>query len=98
MVLKIERVMTPVSRDLQFIHGFHKFSREEIEDTLKDTDKDLFINFRDKKITYDQLKARVADRMGIASYKVFDDIKNLLHPGLLKRLEKLKERQDAIQA
>jgi hypothetical protein len=30
--------------------------------------------------------------MGIATYKVFDDIKDMLHPGLLQRLEKLKAR------
>ncbi len=45
--------MTPVARDLQFIHGFDKFTREELEDVLNDSDKDLFISFRDKKISYD---------------------------------------------
>ena len=45
--------MTPVARDLQFIHGFDRFTREELEDVLKDSDKDLFLQFRDKAITYD---------------------------------------------
>ncbi len=98
MIIKIERVLTPVSRDLQFIHGFYQFSREEIEDTLQSSDKDLYLQFRDKKITYDQLKARIAERQGIATYKVYDDIKCLLNPALLKRLDQIKARQDQIMA
>lgn len=90
--------MTPVARDLQFIHGFDKFTREELEDILNDSDKDLFLNFRDKVISYDQLRARVAERQGIATYKVFDDIKELLHPGLIARLQKMKDRQKRITA
>ena len=50
------------------------------------------MNFRDKIISYDQLRARVAERRGIAVYKVFDDIKAMLHPELLARLQKMKER------
>ncbi len=84
--------MTPVARDLQFIHGFDKFTREELEDILADSDKDLFLNFRDQVISYDQLRARIAERQGVASYKVFDDITEMLHPGLLQRLQKMKER------
>jgi hypothetical protein len=56
------------------------------------------LNFRDKVISYDQLRARVAERQGIATYKVFDDIKELLHPGLIARLQKMKERQKRITA
>jgi hypothetical protein len=66
ILLGIERVLTPVARDLQFIHGFDRFTREELEDVLKDSDKDLFLQFRDKAITYDQVRARVAERKGIA--------------------------------
>ncbi len=65
---------------------------------MNSSDKDLFLSFRDKRITYDQLRARVAERQGIASYKVFDDIKEMLHPGLLSRLEKMKVRQERILA
>ena len=50
------------------------------------------MNFRDKVISYDQLRARVAERRGIAVYKVSDDIKAMLHPELLARLQKMKER------
>lgn len=61
-VLKMERVLTPIARELQFIHGFEKFSREDLEDILRQCDKDLFVNFRDQKISFDQVKARVAER------------------------------------
>jgi hypothetical protein len=56
------------------------------------------LNFRDKVISYDQLRARVAERQGIATYKVFDDIKELLHPGLIAQLQKMKDRQKRITA
>jgi len=46
------------------------------------------VAFRDAKITFDQLKARVAERMGIAVYTVFDDIKDTLHPIILDGLDK----------
>jgi hypothetical protein len=38
------------------------------------------------------LKARIAERLGIATYKVFDDIKGLLNPAILDKLEKQKAR------
>ncbi|TNV85275.1 hypothetical protein FGO68_gene4245 [Halteria grandinella] len=94
-LLKVERILTPIARELQFIHGFDKFSREELEDALSQCDKDLFLQLRDKVISYDQLRARVAERQGIATYKVFDDIKGLLNPSILEKLEKQKLRKQA---
>ena len=79
--MNVERILTPLARELQFRHGFILFTREELEDTLKTCFKDLYLQFRDAKISYDQLLARMAERNGIARYKVFDDIKCLLNPG-----------------
>ena len=52
------------------------------------SDKDLFICFRDKIITYDQLLARIAERTGLANYTVYDDIKGILHPSITDPEEK----------
>lgn len=79
--------MSKVARELQDIHGFHAFDRNDLEQTLVKSDKDLFISFRDKKITYDQLQARVAERTGAATYVVFDDIKDQLAPSILEGLD-----------
>ena len=79
--------MVPIARELQAIHGNGKFTRDDLEDTLAHSDKDLFINFRHKRLTFDQLRARVAERRGIATYKVFDDIREHLHPSILEGLD-----------
>jgi hypothetical protein len=49
-------------------------------DTLKDSDKDLFIKYRDSQITFDQLKCRIAERRFKVSYKCLDDLKSKLDP------------------
>ena len=98
ILMNIERILTPLARELQYRHGFVHFTREELEDTMKTCFKDLYLQFRDTKITYDQLQARMAERKGIASYKVFDDIKCLLNPAQLERLERMKARKQAYVA
>ncbi len=59
-----------------------------MEDTLNRCEKDHFLDFRNRKITFDQFKVRVAEASGIAYYKVYDDIKSDLHPSITTGLEK----------
>ena len=48
-------------------------------------DKYLFIMFRDKKITLDQLKARISEKLLGSSYVVLDDIRDKLPTSILNR-------------
>ena len=45
-------------------------------------DKDLFVQFRENKITFAQFFSRVAARCGIAKYTVYDDLKPILDPAI----------------
>ena len=46
--------MITVAREIHYIVGGEKkFTRDDLEDTLCRCDKDLFVQFRDKKITFD---------------------------------------------
>lgn len=64
-----------------------KFSRGEIDRVLTEVDKELFLKFRDQKITFDQVKARNAERLGIAKYKILDDLKEDMNPEFLENRE-----------
>lgn len=75
--------MSVVSRAFQDTHPSCNFSKQDLEDILPRTDKDLFIKFRDKQISYDQLVARVAERTSGIKYTVLDDIKDTLHPSIM---------------
>ena len=55
------------------------------------SDKDLYVQFRNQAITYEQLKARVAERCGYAKYTVLDDIKDKLHPSIMEGLKEFKK-------
>ena len=48
-------------------------------------DKYLFKIFRDKRITLDQLKARISEKLLVSSYVVLDDLREKLHPSILNR-------------
>lgn len=65
------------------------FTRNEIDYALSQTDKDLFLRFRDKKLTFDQLRARTAQKNGYATYVVLDDIRDILHPKILENKKEL---------
>eukprot|EP00347_Sterkiella_histriomuscorum_P020969 403335764 len=60
----------------------------ELEDILSRCQKDQFLDFRNGEITYDQLQSRIAQRQGIAEYKIFDDVKKDLHPSIVQDLDK----------
>ena len=62
------------------MHKETSISLDDLTDTLKDIDRDLFINFRDKKVTYDQIKARLAERRYNIIYKCLDDLKPEIDP------------------
>ena len=67
-----------------------RFKLGEIEDGLASSEKDLFLQFRGKQISLDQLRARVAERQGVATYKVLDDIKDDLHPSVVEDLDRFE--------
>ena len=60
-----------------------KFNRSQLEYALLHGDRDLFVKFRDGKITYDQLRARLAEKNGNAKYIVLDDVRHKLNPKIV---------------
>jgi hypothetical protein len=44
-------------------------------EAILNSDKDLFIKFRDSRLTYDQLRARTAERKCNIVYRCLDDLK-----------------------
>ena len=63
------------------------YRADHIMKALEKTDKDLFIQFRDGLITLNQFKARIAERRGLAKYKVLEDIYPNLHPSIKQEIE-----------
>jgi len=45
-------------------------------ETIQKADKDLFVKFRDGKMTMDQLKVRLAERAFDIQFKCLDDLKD----------------------
>ena len=48
--------------------------KEELLLILPKADKNLFFQFRDSQLTFNQLKARVNIKLGLANYKTLDDL------------------------
>ena len=67
-----------------------KIPLEALADTMQNSDKDLFIKFRDQTITYDQLKARINERRFKVTYKVLDDLKDKIDPSFYENLEEFE--------
>ena len=65
-------------------------NRYDLEYAIRLSDKELFIKFRNKQITYDQLRARGANLQKFANYKVLDDFKHKLNPKIMENLDKYK--------
>lgn len=81
-VLKDPEIMNGIAVYLkQEING--NFNRRQLEYALHQGDRDLFIKFRDQKITYDQFRARAAEKNGYATYIVLDDVKHKLNPKII---------------
>lgn len=60
---------------------------KDVFQTLANSDKDLFIKFRDKVLTLDQLKARIAERRFNVKYQCLDDLKGKIDPSFYQDLE-----------
>ena len=63
--------------DIHFSRLSHDTQKklEDIRILLKDVDKYLFLMFRNKEITFDQLRARVTEKQQKVKYTVLDDLK-----------------------
>jgi hypothetical protein len=59
------------------------FNRNQLEYALIMGDRDLFVKFRDGHISYDQYRARGAEKNGFANYIVLDDVKHKLNPRIV---------------
>jgi hypothetical protein len=59
----------------------------DIKELLNTVDKYLFIMFRNKEITLDQLKARVAEKYQGIKYVCLDDLRSSLDPEIIKGME-----------
>ncbi|CDW81222.1 UNKNOWN [Stylonychia lemnae] len=61
---------------------------KDLRQLLPEADKKLFMAYRDRQITMDQLKTRVNQKMQRATYKCLDDlIQDGLHPSILQNLD-----------
>jgi hypothetical protein len=66
--------------------GSEEITMQEVIELLRTpVDKYLFIMFRDRSITVDQLKSRLAERHSGTTYFVLDDLKDTLDPSLMER-------------
>ena len=55
-------------------------------------DKQLFVKYRDREITFDQLKARTSETNGMGKYVVIDDFQKILEPIMKDHdIEKMRE-------
>ena len=54
----------------------------QVQDVISMCDKDIFVQFRDCVITYNQLQARILERRGSTKVTVFDDLKADLDPSI----------------
>ena len=71
--------------------GHHKCSLSELEQWLSLSDKDHYVKFISKELTFDQLRARIADTKFNVKYKVLDDFKDKLDPSFMgENLEKIR--------
>lgn len=58
--------------------SYEKFTRVQLDAALKETFVELFVKFRDQKLTFSQLIARTFEKKGLAKYIVLDDIRHRL--------------------
>lgn len=71
--------------------GHHKCSLSELEQWLSLSDKDHYVKFIAKELTFDQLRARIADTKFNVKYKVLDDFKDKLDPSFMgENLDKIR--------
>jgi hypothetical protein len=62
---------------------------------LTNIDKKLFYKLREGKLTLDQVRARIDKEKFGVSYKVLDDLKDILDPKILKRNPKMSLNNSA---
>ena len=68
-----------------------KAPHDDLMDILKNSDKDLFIKYRDEGITLTQLQARVAERKFNVKYTTLDDLKPRLVKEIYEDLDSFKK-------
>ncbi|CDW77049.1 UNKNOWN [Stylonychia lemnae] len=85
-IIQNKKIREKVSERL-FEQLFAKIPLNDIMETLLDSDKDLFMKFRDQIITFDQLRARIAERKFKVSYQCLDDLKEKLDPQFYTNME-----------
>ena len=75
-----------------------KVKVHDLKDAIIDSDKDLFIKLRDRQLTYDQLRARIAERKYNLVYKCLDDLKEkgILDPKYYTNMNEFKPFFDMI--
>ena len=69
------------------IHERSDISLNDMKKFLKDADKQLFIAVRDKKLTIEQLRARVLEKVKGVKYCCFDDLKGLFNAEEINEME-----------
>ena len=84
-------ILNAIVNKIKESHGADRFNRGLLEYALKQGDRDLYVKYRDKEITYDQLRARGAKLHGLANYIVLDDIKKKLNPSIINDMAKAEK-------
>lgn len=60
---------------------------DELMKVVGEADKDIFIKFRDGKLTFDQLRVRIAERKFRMEFKCLDDLKHKIEPKYYDNIE-----------
>jgi hypothetical protein len=60
-------------------------------------DKYLFVMFRDRQLTLDQLKSRLAEKHQGVCYQVLDDLRDVIEPSILSKCEGPNSREQAFK-
>ena len=60
---------------------------DELMKVVGEADKDIFIKFRDGKLTFDQLRVRIAERKFRMEFKCLDDLKHKIEPKYYENIE-----------
>jgi len=80
-LLKDKRTLADVSK--QLLLKFDELTLDSMKELLLGMDPTIFVAFRDGKMSLDQAKTRVLERLGNTKFYCLDDLKEIVDPSLL---------------
>ena len=95
--MKNQKFFTQICLKLQNLHKEKNYPLSLLQEYLKPhlvrDVKDLFEDFRDKRITIHQLRARMLEKQKLVTYKTVDDCKEFLPKEMFENQEETKDHQ-----